>query len=186
MGLLTAAAGWLLEKIASGVVHRWVEGRLERYGIFNATCERCHTSRQVEIPEQRRYDLTCQQCLHVGTIYIENADTLLIHQVQYASINVQYAQITVANIGTAPLQTAARVSTVIATNRPAPDAWTPQPEPHRDQDNGPYKHYRYRQCDIVFASQEPRQHCTKDCRSLAMGIPLPPRPRPTYYKPWND
>ena len=31
-----AAAGWLLDKVASPIIQRWVEGRLERYGLFMA------------------------------------------------------------------------------------------------------------------------------------------------------
>src|SRR4051794_2407002 len=98
MSLIIAAAGWLLEKSAGKLVERWTESCCERYGLFKATCERCRcTIPRVEIPENRRYDLCCSHCGHRGTILIENLETLIIHQVQYASIYIQYAQIRVGS-----------------------------------------------------------------------------------------
>ena len=66
------------------VVQKYVEGRLLQYARFTVTCERCGRTYQVDLPEQQRYDLRCD-CGHVGTIYIQNLNTLVIRTIKNAS-----------------------------------------------------------------------------------------------------
>jgi hypothetical protein len=98
MSLLISAAGWLLKQVGSRFVQRVTDRALDHVGVFSATCEHCRQSHNgVEIIEGATRTLSCFNCGHVGTVYLERLDNLVIHQVQHANIFIQNANIGIMN-----------------------------------------------------------------------------------------
>src|SRR3954451_16834564 len=96
MSTVLSVAGWLIKIVGARVVENMTDRVLRRVGVLDATCQRCLTQqRSLEVWEHARTTLTCTRCGHQGTILIENIDALTIHEIHFANILVNQAQIVV-------------------------------------------------------------------------------------------
>jgi hypothetical protein len=102
---IISAAGWLLRKVAdtvaSTILGKAAQTALEKVGVFNARCEKCHTTQSnVIIPEDKPFTLECPKCGHIGTILVENVDRVIIHQIKNAGIVIDTANVLIKQANT--------------------------------------------------------------------------------------